>query len=173
MSNLTEHFTFEEFGIAPEAPKRVKENALWLCRNILEPLRYACAAPLVITSGYRSPAKNKAVGGVPTSFHLYEDDKAAVDLRPRGYTDNDLVELFDWIRLKSRLPIDAVILEYKNGRPCVLHIQVRTKNQPRFRAMIGLTNGAGAYTHRVFTLPTAVSPTEFVMRSFQKGQTDG
>lgn len=26
-----------------------------------------------ITSGYRSPAKNRAVGGVPTSFHMKTD----------------------------------------------------------------------------------------------------
>lgn len=40
-----------------------------LCQNVLEPLRRRFGQ-IRITSGYRCPALNQAVGGVPTSQHM-------------------------------------------------------------------------------------------------------
>ena len=37
--------------------------------DMLDGARELCGFPLVITSGYRDPEKNKAVGGVPDSSH--------------------------------------------------------------------------------------------------------
>lgn len=69
MGNLSPHFDSSEFvdhrdgtlqGPAPELIQR------------LEQLRALKGGrPLVIISGYRSPATNRAVGGVPRSQHLY------------------------------------------------------------------------------------------------------
>ncbi len=87
---LTEHFTLSEFVRSETATNKhidntpaqeVVDNLRALCRNVLEPARVAFGAPIYITSGYRCPALNKAVGGKPTSQHLRGE---AADLQVRG-----------------------------------------------------------------------------------------
>jgi uncharacterized protein YcbK (DUF882 family) len=48
---------------------------------MLEELRAALGRPVVITSGYRCPEHNKAVGGVPRSPHMLG---RAVDIENRA-----------------------------------------------------------------------------------------
>ena len=76
---LSEHFELAEFlvsetaarrGIANEPTLEIIENLRRLCQLVLEPLRVKLARPVVITSGYRSPALNRAIGGSPTSHHM-------------------------------------------------------------------------------------------------------
>ncbi len=45
-------------------------NLKALCEEVLEPLRQWYGKPIIIGSGYRSPALNKAVGGVKNSQHM-------------------------------------------------------------------------------------------------------
>jgi hypothetical protein len=82
------------------------------------------------------------VGGVPDSYHLFQDDKAACDFIVEN---TKLQEVFDWVRLESKLPFDKVILEYdeKAGVPEVIHIQ--TQSEPRRLAYRGETYGTGTY----------------------------
>ena len=76
---LSEHFELAEFlvsetaarrGIANEPTAEVIENLRRLCQLVLEPLRVSLKRPVVITSGYRSLALNRSVGGSPTSHHM-------------------------------------------------------------------------------------------------------
>jgi uncharacterized protein YcbK (DUF882 family) len=77
MGDITKHFSWWEFRSKDGAPtpESVKPNIIRVAR-MLELLRSAVSdhvgrdCPLIILSGYRSPAHNTAVGGVPTSFHL-------------------------------------------------------------------------------------------------------
>lgn len=72
------YFTVSEFvrseaadkkGIDNRLPKDLLPNVQALVNNVLDPLREAYGKPIIITSGYRCDALNKAVGGVPTSEH--------------------------------------------------------------------------------------------------------
>ena len=76
---ITEHFTVEEFersstadrlGIVNQLPEALLPNLKALCEEVLEPLRAFAGKPIVISSGYRCPALNRAVGGVSQSQHL-------------------------------------------------------------------------------------------------------
>ena len=76
---ITEHFTVEEFersstadrlGIANRVPAALLPNLKTLCEVVLEPLRAFAGKPIVISSGYRCPALNQAVGGASQSQHL-------------------------------------------------------------------------------------------------------
>ena len=82
---LTPHFSLEEFvrsvtaqakgidnSLTPsvKADQAVIRNLKTLSENILEPLRDHACQPIVISSGYRCPALNSAVGGSKTSQHL-------------------------------------------------------------------------------------------------------
>ena len=62
--------------------------------------------PIVINSGFRSAAVNKAVGGAPTSNHL---TGCAVDIRVAGL---EQLEDFDELLLERK---DAVMWQYINS----------------------------------------------------------
>jgi zinc D-Ala-D-Ala carboxypeptidase len=78
--NLTSHFTLEELarsdralelGIDNTPPAEAVENLKRLA-PFLEQVRALLGNhPLQITSGYRCPALNQAVGGVANSAHLF------------------------------------------------------------------------------------------------------
>ena len=76
---LSENFTLEEMISSSTASKRnipnLPEheqiaNLRRLCIEILQPVRNAFGKPLTVTSGFRSQALNKAVGGSLSSQHL-------------------------------------------------------------------------------------------------------
>lgn len=76
---LSPHFKLSEFTKSSTATVRkidntpseqVISNLKLLCEQVLEPLRKHFSCPIIIGSGYRSPALNKAVGGVKNSQHM-------------------------------------------------------------------------------------------------------
>jgi hypothetical protein len=176
---LTDNFTEEEFGVH-EFPdevsgidrERIRSGARILAMELLEPSRVWLGEPLVVTSGYRPPEHNRAVGGKSTSFHLYTFGHAAADFKPRS---KPVISLFDWLRLESGLPFDKIILEVapgtvvpaqldalgtflKNGKPLaeafallpglkplVIHGQTDVNNAPRRLAFVGSTGDAQRY----------------------------
>ncbi len=76
---LSEHFTLEEMILSQTAARRgidnkptpeIVKNLKETCA-LLEAVRIALGGvPILISSGYRSPALNKAVGGSKTSAHM-------------------------------------------------------------------------------------------------------
>lgn len=60
-----------QLGIKNEPSKAALVNLESLVLNILDPLRAAWGGGIIVTSGYRSVALNKAVGGSPSSAHRY------------------------------------------------------------------------------------------------------
>jgi hypothetical protein len=142
---LSPNFKETELSVA-NAPESVKENARWLCVNILEPIRAWWGRPVKVNSGYRPPEHNAAVGGVKTSYHLYNGDNCASDIVVLGVP---VTEVFDWLRTKSTLPFSKVIMEKDKhtNLPTVVHIQAHAGQTPTTRlAYIGDTHGQSGYT---------------------------
>lgn len=79
-----------------------------LIEKILDPLREAYGKPIYVNSGYRCAALNKAVGGVPTSNHVYG---FAADITSQNKSDNKI--LFELIK-KLKLPFTELIWEKGN-----------------------------------------------------------
>ena len=75
---ISPHFRLSEFRDKRTGALRGPDPELVL---VLERIRLLRGRPLVIVSGYRSPATNRAVGGARSSQHLYG---RAVDI-PIGY----------------------------------------------------------------------------------------
>lgn len=79
MKQLTDHFSLEELTESQTAARRGIDNTptpaildnLTRVAQMLERVRTALGAkPILVSSGYRSPALNKAVGGASNSAHL-------------------------------------------------------------------------------------------------------
>ena len=137
---LTEHFTLAEMTKTSVNLKNVPneaqiENLKRVCRW-LELLRSRYNErygdgddPIVINSGYRSPAVNKAVGGAPTSNHL---TGCAADIRVSGMEQalRYAVILLD-ISDESREDFDELLIE-RNARGAIwLHFAVRAQGNRR------------------------------------------
>lgn len=113
---LTDHFMSEEFVASSTARRMGIDNSIAdpqvllniksLCKHILEPLRVAYGKPITISSGYRCPRLNRAVGGVGTSQHITGQ---AADLVVGNADDNKT--LFGLIQ-QLDLPFDQLIDEY-------------------------------------------------------------
>jgi hypothetical protein len=143
---LTPHFADTELGVAGCDPQIVA-NATQLCEVLLEPIR-AEFGPIIVDDGYRDPSHNARVGGVSGSQHLYENQNSAADIRPSDPVYS-LTDIFNWVRLKSGLSFDQIILESSpaTGSPVTIHISYNgALATQRREAMTGFTNGAGPYT---------------------------
>ena len=129
---LTEHFTLSEFVRSETATNKhidntptpdVIENLRALCRNVLEPARVSFGSPIYITSGYRCPELNKAVGGKPTSQHLRGE---AADLQVCGV--ENLRKLYRMI--KEHGVFDQLLFE-SNGATKWIHVSYKSNGNRR------------------------------------------
>jgi zinc D-Ala-D-Ala carboxypeptidase len=91
---LSEHFSYAELtksttaarkGISNAPSKEHAANLVTLCNEVLEPLRKLYGRPIRISSGYRSTALNKAVGGSASSHHCFG---MAVDIDQGSAAEN-------------------------------------------------------------------------------------
>ena len=126
---LTKHFTLKEILHSDTAKKLNIENTpkayqadnmRTLCNNVLEPLRKEFGE-IVITSGFRSVALNKAVGGVLLSQHTKGE---AADIRIG--TPEKGNKMFEWI--KRNTLFDQLIYE-RNRKTGSMWIHVSSKKE--------------------------------------------
>ena len=154
---LSQHFTLGELCKTKHdtedgnIPSRVAiENLKRICENWLEDLRYSyntlyClepgedyetsknVEPIIINSGYRSPAVNLLAGGAKTSNHL---SGCAVDIHCVGKEQmiryaSILVDIADG----TKQDFDELLLE-QHGNVCWLHFAVKPKDNRRRIALI-------------------------------------
>ena len=135
MEKLTEHFTLGEMCKTTvktadgNIPSHVHiENLKRLC-GWLERLRQAAGIPIIINSGYRSPAVNRAVGGAKNSNHL---TGCAADIRVAGIEQliryaAILLDISD----ESREDFDELLLERSPKGAYWLHFAVRPSGNRR------------------------------------------
>ncbi len=131
---LSDHFTLEEMTRSQTAARRridntpspeIVENLVFLCNEILEPLREEFG-PIWISSGYRSPELNAAIGGSSTSVHR---NGLAADHTTHGLV---LEEEMEWWLLHDHIPWDQAILEFDRW----IHIgAARPGTEPRHQAL--------------------------------------
>lgn len=76
-----------------------------LAWGILQPLRDAVGVPVNVTSGYRSPAVNRAVGGSRTSQHVLGE---AADIVVAGMSSRAVCQKI----IDMGLPFDQLIQEF-------------------------------------------------------------
>lgn len=96
-----------------------------LIEAVLDPLREAYGKPITVTSGYRCPVLNKAVGGSKTSDHM---NGCAADIVGTPNTPKENKRLFNLIQ-ELKLPFDQVIDEKNFSWVHVSHRREGNRNQ--------------------------------------------
>lgn len=139
MQQLTEHFTLEEMtrsstairlGLANDPPDEYLPHIRQVA-EALEVIRAHFGQPIHVTSCYRSPEVNKAVGGSPTSAHRFG---FAADFTVQGIPNKEVCE---WVR--DNLPeYDQVIYEF--GPRGWVHLGL-CKREPRRQQLTASKNG--------------------------------
>ncbi len=70
VNELTRSATATRMNIDDTPPPEMVDNLNRLIDTVLDPARRQLGKPVYVNSGYRCPELNRAVGGVPRSFHL-------------------------------------------------------------------------------------------------------
>lgn len=120
---LSPHFTLAELTASTRAQQLGLDNTpppellprLVLLAEMLERVRATVGTPIIITSGYRSPPVNRAVGGVTSSDHT--QGHAADIIAPGFGSATELARLL--APLVSVLGIGQLILEGIKGKQWV------------------------------------------------------
>jgi len=113
MIKLSEHFTLQELTKSEWAARNEVENKppmdvidnLKILAEKLEEVRKVLGQQININSAYRSPKVNKAIGGSPTSDHVY--GKAADIISPFGTPEQVCTAI-----MEAGIKFDQLILEY-------------------------------------------------------------
>lgn len=131
---ISKHFNYEEFessqkaielGIDNHIPSdKIRFSIRLLVLNLLQPLRNKIQQPMVITSGYRCPELNKAIGGTKKSQHLAGE---AADIHCGGVME--VLKLAQNV-LRNKLPFDQMIL-YSS----FLHLSFKTNGHQRHQVL--------------------------------------
>ena len=152
LKELTRSNTALRLGIDNEPSKEGIYKLTLLATEVLQPLR-DCLGALRITSGFRSPELNKAIGGSTKSQHCkYE----AVDLQyfKRGKMDN--IKIYQALK-ELALPFDQVILEFGDAteyidpeNPAWIHISY-TLNDNRCQELVAYKDQNNKTKYRTVT----------------------
>ena len=130
---LTPHFTLGELTRSSTAERLRLDNtptpealrALQTTAEMLERIRTTLGRPIIVTSAYRSPAVNRAVGGATSSDHMA--GQAADIVVPAFGTPHLVASAL--APLVSVLGIGQLILEGVKGKQWV-HVSTRTPAKP-------------------------------------------
>lgn len=134
--NRMKYFTIDELcasdtarrkGIdnTPNADARLRMQIL--IEQLLDPIRATWGGPITVNSGYRSPALNKAVGGVATSQHLKGE---AADITVGSQEANkQLFDLIVELRQNGRISFDQLIDESNYAWVHVSYRSGKNRNQ--------------------------------------------
>jgi zinc D-Ala-D-Ala carboxypeptidase len=115
---LSKNFSLNEFTKSVSAIRNGVENSpspehirniQLLVKYVLQPLRQALGLPIKITSGYRSDALNKLIGGSKRSQHC-KGQAADIQFKIDGIMDNKII----WDKvIELGLPFDQMINEFE------------------------------------------------------------
>jgi hypothetical protein len=133
---MMKYFTIKELcnsatakakGIDNTPTSEVEANLTLLVDNVLDPLREAYGKPIRVSSGYRSPKLNSAVGGVKTSQHRLGQ---AADITVDNRVEN--MKLFNLVQ-SLKLPYCQLIFEKGDTKvgPDWVHVSYDKNNIKR------------------------------------------
>lgn len=148
---LSKNLSLTEMIISSEAKRKGINNVPTeehlanmkkLAINIFQPIREYFNVPIHISSGYRSLALNKAIGGSSSSQHCNGE---AMDIDMDGTTISN-AQIFNWI--KNNLVFDQMIWEFgTDANPDWVHVSYESTGKQRKQILKATRkNGKTVYT---------------------------
>jgi hypothetical protein len=140
-TRISKNFTLEELlssevaksrGIANIPTHEVIVNLCALVHHVLQPMRDGLNEPIVISSGFRCPKLNAAVGGVSNSQHLKGE---AADPFINGDMNKGR-RWFTWI--KAHCQFDQLIWEHSAKGTYWVHVSYRADGNNRKKVIENL-----------------------------------
>ena len=111
ITELVRSNTAKRLGIDNTPSDEIKDHLTLFIERVLDPIREDWGSPIMVSSGYRCPVLNKAVGGAKTSGHQYgycADLQVKCDLRKFSHF------VKDWMMMHN-MKWDELIWEKSGG----------------------------------------------------------
>ena len=142
LAEVTRSESAKRNGISNEPTAEHLNNFKLLAEKVFEPIREHFKAPIHISSGYRSLALNKKIGGASSSQHCSGE---AIDIDMDG-TSITNKQVFDFI--KQHLEFDQLIWEFGTAsNPDWVHVSYESTGKQRKQVLRAIKQGGKtAYT---------------------------
>ena len=141
LSEITRSNTAARLNIKNAPNKEHLKNMQVLVRDLIQPMRDALG-PIRISSGYRSPALNRAIGGSSKSQHCKGQ---ALDLQFWKNGEMCNKEIYDWV-IKEDIEFDQMINEFDYAW---IHISLRPDNKNRKMILEAYKDNDGDTAYKV------------------------
>tara|TARA_B110000091_G_scaffold25089_1_gene23963 strand:- start:199 stop:660 length:462 start_codon:yes stop_codon:yes gene_type:complete len=144
VKEVTKSNTAKRYGISNEPTIEHLENLKAIALNIFQPTRDYFKKPIYVSSGYRSKALNKKIGGSKKSQH---SKGQALDLDAHTFGGLTNKELFDFI--SEHLEFDQIIWEFGTyEEPDWVHVSYVSEGINRGESLKAYkANGITRYKH--------------------------
>lgn len=110
LSELIKSPTSKRLGIDNSPDDRVLNNLKASVKNLWQPTRQLLGVPVLVSSGYRCPALNLAIGGAKHSAHM---SGFAIDFTaPKFGTPRQIVTFLSKAYAQNGIGFDQMILEF-------------------------------------------------------------
>lgn len=147
LAEATKSTTAKRLGINNTPDEWVKENLRQVAINVFQPLRDAFGCPIYVSSGYRSPELNTAIGGSKRSQHV---EGRALDLDADVYGSCTNAQIFSW--LKENVEFDQLIWEFGDeSNPDWVHVSYVYDGLNRKRCLKAVRDDKGKTYYEVIT----------------------
>jgi hypothetical protein len=131
LAEVTRSESAKRNGISNMPTAEHIENFKKLAEKVFQPIRDHFAVPIRISSGYRSAALNKAIGGSLSSQHCSGE---AIDIDMDG-TSITNAQVFNFI--KDNLEFDQLIWEFGTDKnPDWVHVSYETTGKQRKQILV-------------------------------------
>lgn len=136
LAEVTRSESAKRNGISNQPTAEHLENFKKLAEKVFEPIREHFKAPIHISSGYRSLALNKKIGGSSSSQHCSGE---AIDIDMDG-TSITNKQVFDFI--KQHLEFDQLIWEFGTAsNPDWVHVSYESTGKQRKQVLRAIKQG--------------------------------
>jgi zinc D-Ala-D-Ala carboxypeptidase len=146
LAEVTRSETAKRKGVSNMPTEAHITNFKLLAEKVFEPIRNHFGKPIHISSGYRSEALNKAIGGAKSSQHCSGE---AIDIDMDGSAHgitNKMV--FDYI--KDNLEFDQLIWEFGTStNPDWVHVSYESTGKQRKQILKAVKSG-GATSYLLY-----------------------
>jgi hypothetical protein len=136
LSELIRSESAKRNGISNMPTEEHIANFKLLAEKVFEPIRNNFRCPIHISSGYRSAALNKVIGGSLTSQHC-KGEAIDIDMDGTAITNK---QVFDFI--KQHLNFDQLIWEFgTNANPDWVHVSYESTGKQRKQVLKAVKQG--------------------------------